>query len=524
MHLKKNDYLILKVSKGEDHMATVKDQKFEVLPTKRETYDLVINGERVKSSSGQTFTTYNPATGEPVAEVAKATVEDAEKAVQAARQAFDNGKWRRTPVGKRARVLNKIASIMRSRFNELVELEILDTGKSLAAAQGQVMQAVEDFEFYAAAIVGHRGNVNNMPGPFFNYTLNEPVGVCAQIVPWNYPLMMAAWKIAPAIAAGCSVVLKPATLTPLTAIVLTEICHEAGVPNGVVNVIPGSGSTIGNYLVEHPDVDKVAFTGSTPIGKDIMARASSTLKRVTLELGGKSPNLVFEDADIDAAVAGSLFGIFYNTGQSCEARSRLYIHESIYDEFMEKFVEKTKALKLGNPFDQGTHVGAVISEDQLQSIDSYVKSAIEDGATILTGGKRAVVEGYENGFWYEPTVIADVNHDMKVVQEEIFGPVVVAMKFKDEKEAIQLANDTIYGLGSAIWTKDHARATRVAGEIRAGIVMVNSPFSAFPGTPFGGYKQSGFGRELSFEALDLYTETKSVLSYYGSRPLNPFGV
>ncbi|WP_017435992.1 aldehyde dehydrogenase family protein [Saccharococcus caldoxylosilyticus] len=505
-------------------MATVKETKMETLATKRDMYHLIINGERVESASGETFITYNPATGEPVAKVAKGTKEDAERAIQAARQAFDHGKWRHFPVNKRARILNKIASIMRSRFNELVELEILDTGKALSAAQGQVMQAIEDFEFYASAIVGHRGAVNNMPGAFHNFTEKEPVGVCAQIIPWNYPLMMAAWKIAPAIAAGCSVVVKPASLTPLTCIVLAEICHEAGVPEGVVNVVTGSGSEVGNYLVEHPLVDKVAFTGSTPVGKNIMEKASKTLKRVTLELGGKSPNIIFEDADIDAAVNGSLFGIFYNTGQSCEARSRLYVHESIYDQFMEKFVEKTKKLKLGNPFDQDTHVGAIISREQLEVIDSYVKSAIEEGATIVTGGKEAKVEGFENGFWYEPTIITDVNHQMKVVKEEIFGPVVVVMKFNDEKEVIKLANDSEYGLGSAIWTKDHARAIRVAKQIQAGIVMINSPFSAFPGTPFGGYKQSGFGRELCIETLDLYTETKSILSYYGSRPLNPFGV
>nr|WP_251030415.1 aldehyde dehydrogenase family protein [Bacillus sp. ISL-35] len=505
-------------------VTTVKEQKFEPMAVKRETYQLIINGGRQDSANGETYKVYNPATGEEIATVAKASKEDAELAVQAARNAFDFGKWRHFPVNKRSRTLNKIASIMRSRFNELVELEILDTGKSLAAAQGQVMQAIEDFEFYAGAIVSHRGAVNSMPGAFQNITEKEPVGVCAQIIPWNYPLMMAAWKVAPAIAVGCSVIIKPASLTPLTAIVLGEICIEAGVPEGVVNVIPGSGSVVGNYLVEHDKVDKVAFTGSTPIGKDIMARASQTLKRVTLELGGKSPSIVFNDADIDAAVDGSLFGIFYNTGQSCEARSRLYVHEDVYDEFIEKFVAKTKQLKLGNPFDKETHVGAVISEDQLNVIDGYVKSAVEDGAEVLTGGKAANLEGYENGYWYEPTIIAETNHSMKAVKEEIFGPVVVVMKFKDEKEAVKLANDSEYGLGSAIWTKDYGRATRVSKQIQAGIVMVNCPFSAFPGTPFGGYKQSGFGRELCIETLDLYTETKSIVSYYGSRPLNPFNV
>ncbi|KPL60608.1 aldehyde dehydrogenase family protein [Rossellomorea vietnamensis] len=505
-------------------MSTVKEQSFEVLEMKREHYSLVINGQRMESTSGETFTTYNPATGEAIATVSLASTEDAEKAVEAARNAFDFGKWKKFPINKRSRVLNKIAGIMRSRFNELVSLEIMDSGKSLSAAQGQVMQAIEDFEFYAGAIVGHRGTVNNVPGQFTNVAEKEPVGVCAQIIPWNYPLMMAAWKIAPAIAAGCSVVVKPATLTPLTAIVLGEICIEAGVPEGVVNIIPGAGSSVGNYLVEHEKVDKVAFTGSTPIGKNIMGKASQTLKRVTLELGGKSPNIVFDDADVDAAVDGSLFGIFYNTGQSCEARSRLYVHEDIYDEFMEKFVEKTKKLKLADPHDKGTHIGAIINQDQLDTIDGYVQSAKEEGATILAGGSTAKVEGFENGYWYEPTIITDVNHEMKVVKEEIFGPVVVVMKFKDEKEAIKLANDSEYGLGSAVWTQNHGRATRVSKAIQAGIVMVNCPFSAFPGTPFGGYKQSGFGRELCVETLDLYTETKSIISYFGNRPLNPFGV
>ncbi len=505
-------------------LTTVKDDKTEKETIKREFYHLIIDGEKMKGSSGETIKTYNPATGELVAEVAKASKEDAEKAIAAARHSFDHGKWKMYPVGRRAQVLNKIAAIMRSRFNELVELEILDTGKSLHAAQGQVTQAIEDFEFYAGAIVGHRGTVNNVPGQFHNYTEKEPVGVCAQIIPWNYPLMMAAWKVAPAIAVGCSVIVKPASLTPLTAIVLGEICLEAGVPAGVVNVIPGSGSDIGNYLVEHSQVDKVAFTGSTPIGKDIMGKASESLKRVTLELGGKSPSIVFSDADIDAAVDGSLFGIFYNSGQSCEARSRLYVQEDIYDEFMSKFVEKTKRLQLGNPFDKGTHVGAIIDQTQLDTINGYVQSAIKDGAEILAGGHKCSPKGYEKGFWFEPTIITNVNHDMNIVKEEIFGPVVVVMKFKDEKEAIKLANDTTFGLGSAVWSKDGARATRVANQIKAGIVMVNCPFSAFPGTPFGGYKQSGFGRELCIETLDLYTETKSILSYYGSRPLNPLGL
>ncbi|MDV2581434.1 aldehyde dehydrogenase family protein [Alkalibacillus haloalkaliphilus] len=505
-------------------MELTKEAIEQVGEMKRDHYGMIINGERVDSSSKETFETYNPATGEVIATVAKASEEDAEKAVQAAREAFDNGKWRKYPVGKRSRVLNNIASIMRSRFKELVEMEVLNSGKSVGAAQVQINQSIEDFEFYAGAIVGHRGEVNNMPYGFFNYTHKEPVGVCAQIIPWNYPMMMAAWKIAPAIAAGCSVVIKPASLTPITALLLNEICHEAGVPEGVVNTVPGSGSVVGDYLVQHEDVNKVAFTGSTPTGKDIMEKASQTLKRVTLELGGKSPNIVFEDADLEAAVAGSLFGIFFNTGQSCEARSRMFVHESIYDEFMEQFIEKTEKLQSGDPFNKGTHLGSIINQEQLDVIDGYVQSAVKDGATIATGGKQIYPEGFEKGYWYAPTVITDVTPDMEAVQEEIFGPVVVVEKFTDEKDVIKRANDTKYGLGSAIWTTNQGRATRVAHQIQAGIVMVNSPFSAFPGTPFGGYKQSGFGRELTVETLDLYMEDKSVLSYYGSKPLNPFNV
>ncbi|QZA31973.1 aldehyde dehydrogenase family protein [Hydrogenibacillus sp. N12] len=489
---------------------------------RRSYYPMFIDGEWVDAADGNRYTVYNPATGEPLAEVARAGRADIDRALQAARLAFEHGKWRHFSVLRRARVLNRIAEIMRERFDELVELEILNTGKTLFAAQGQIMQAIEDFEFYAGAIVGHRGHVNNMPSGFFNYTQREPVGVCAQIVPWNYPLMMAAWKIAPAIAAGCSVVVKPATLTPVTALVLAEIATEAGVPKGVVNVVPGSGRDVGDYLVTHPEVDKIAFTGSTPVGRHIMELASRSLKKVTLELGGKSPSLIFDDADLDAAVDGSVFGIFYNTGQSCEARSRIYVQRSVYDAFMARFVEKAKKLKLGNPFDPETHVGAVISREQVDVIDGYVRSALEDGAQAVLGGGEVRVPGFEGGYWYAPTILVDVHHGMKAVQEEIFGPVVTVMPFDTEDEAVALANDTMYGLAAAVWTKDGARAKRMADRIRAGIVLVNTPFSAFPGMPFGGTKQSGFGRELGIEALDLYTEVKSVLMYYGTKPLNPF--
>lgn len=505
-------------------MVKTTEQPIFAKELKRETYQMVINGKPTQAKSGEMATVYNPATGEVIAEVPKANLEDVDLAVEAAREAFDNGKWKRYPVGKRARVLNNIASIMRERFHELVEMEVMNSGKTISAAQGQVMQAIEDFEFYAGAIVGHCGTVNNVPGQFFNYTQKEPIGVAAQIIPWNYPMMMAAWKVAPAIATGCSIVLKPASLTPITAILLAEICTEAGVPEGVVNVVTGPGATIGTYLTEHKGIDKVAFTGETNTGKDIMAKASETLKRVTLELGGKSPNIVFPDADLEAAVNGAVFGIFYNTGQSCEARSRLFIHEDMYAEFMESFLDKTRKLVVDDPMSEKSHVGAIISKQQLDKIHRYVEGAKEEGATVVTGGHPLKVEGFAEGYWYAPTVITDVTNDMKIAQEEVFGPVVVVMTFTDEKEVVQLANDTKYGLAAAIWAKDQGLIKRVSDRIQAGVVMVNCPFSAFPGTPFGGYKQSGFGRELGIETLDLYTETKSVLSYAGRKPLNPLNL
>lgn len=484
---------------------------------------MLINGKWVEGNSGEWFETYNPATGELVARVAKATTADVDAAVAAARTAFETS-WARTSAAKRTRLLMKVADIMRKNFDQLCELEVLDTGKALSGVKGEVFQAIEDFEFFAGTTTKIYGHTNAVAPTVFNYTLKEPIGVCGQIIPWNYPLMMAAWKLAPALAAGCTVVLKPASLTPLTALRLGEICMEAGIPEGVVNVITGPGATVGDYLARHKGVDKVAFTGETETGKDIIRASADTIKKVSLELGGKSPNIVFQDANVDEAVAGSVWAIFTSGGQSCEARSRLFVHESIYDEFVDKFVAATERLVVGNPLDDKTHIGSLISKGQVERVNEYVQIGKQEGAAVLTGGERPAGPEYANGHFYKPTVLGNVTNHMRVAQEEIFGPVVCILKFQDEKAVIKEANDIIYGLAATVYTKDSARAHRVAAKLQAGIVTVNTPFTAFPGTPFGGYKQTGFGRELALETVDLYTQTKSVLLYTGDKPVNPFGV
>jgi acyl-CoA reductase-like NAD-dependent aldehyde dehydrogenase len=484
---------------------------------------MLINGQWVEGNTSEWFETVNPATGDVIAKVAKATRDDVDAAVSAARNAFETT-WAKTSAAKRTRLLMKVADIMRKNFNQLCELEVLDTGKALSGVKGEVFQAIEDFEFFAGTTTKIYGHTNAVAPMVLNYTLKEPIGVCAQIIPWNYPLMMAAWKIAPALAAGCTVVLKPASLTPLTALRLAEICMEAGIPEGVVNVITGPGATVGNYLAGHKGVDKVAFTGDTETGKEIIRASADTIKKVSLELGGKSPNLVFPDADIDEAVAGSVWAIFTSGGESCEARSRLFVHESIYDEFVDKFVAATQRLVVGNPMDEKSHIGSLISKGQVETVDSYVEIGKAEGAVVLTGGKKPEGADYENGHFYLPTVLGNVTNQMRVAQEEIFGPVVCILKFSDEKSVIREANDVIYGLAATVYTKDSARAHRVASKLQAGIVTVNTPFTAFPGTPFGGYKQTGFGRELALETVDLYTQTKSVLLYTGEKPVNPFGI
>ncbi|PZR64642.1 MAG: betaine-aldehyde dehydrogenase [Chloroflexi bacterium] len=485
---------------------------------------LLIDGERRPSSDGRTFTTHSPATGQPIGEVSRATTQDVDAAVTAARAALD-GSWSRTSPQKRARMLGRLALLLEADADRLAELETRNSGKPRWQALAEIRQAVADLDFYAGAAQHLYGRSFVVSPAVLSYTLREPVGVCAAIVPWNYPLMMATWKLAPALAAGCTIVLKPASATPLTALELGRLALEAGIPPGVVNVLPGPGSEVGEALVAHPGIDKVAFTGETQTGRRIATVAAAGLKRVSLELGGKSPNIVFEDADMDAAVLGSLWAIYYAAGQSCEARSRILVHEAVYERFAEAFVTKAAALRVGDPLAEDTQVGALISRTQAERVMGFVNGAVAEGAELLTGGAvdGQIGDGLDAAAFVRPTVIGGVRNEMRIAQEEVFGPVVTLTRFADEQEAVKIANDVRFGLAATVWTGDTARGHRVAGRIRAGTVGINQPYAAFPGVPFGGFKESGYGRELSIDALDLYTEIKAVLVGTGAKPQNPFG-
>jgi acyl-CoA reductase-like NAD-dependent aldehyde dehydrogenase len=479
---------------------------------------LHIAGQPAEPASGAIRELIEPATGEPLAQAAMAGETDVDRAVEAARAALE-GDWGKTPGTERARLLHALADAMVSNRAELAELEARNVGKAISSVKAELHQAIENFRYYGSAIATIGGRANPIGGSLLFYSLKEPVGVVGQIVPWNYPLMMATWKLAPALAAGCCVVLKPDPQTPLTALRVAELATEVGFPAGALNIVPGDGPTTGAYLVRHPGVDKVAFTGSTKTGGEIMRLASMPVKRVTLELGGKSPNIVFADADLASAVPSSAWAIYYAAGQSCEARSRLLVERSIYDDVVSQMSDYARALKVGDPLDPETQVGSLISNAHRERVHGFVERGTSEGAEVVVGGE--LPDG--PGAFYPPTVVAAAN-DLEIAQEEVFGPVVTVTPFEDEKDAIRIANDVRYGLMATVWTGDPARGHRIASRIKAGTVGINMPYTAFPGIPFGGYKQSGFGRELGLETLDLYLETKSVIVSTGTRPINPFGL
>ena len=471
---------------------------------------LLIGGEWVKTS--KTFETVNPATGETLTQVAEASAADVDCAVAAARAAFDKtGKdaWRSTSASERGRLLWKLADLVEKNIEELAELETLDNGKPIFESRYVDMPMVIDvFRYYAGWATKIHGETVNTFDSAFTYTLREPVGVVGAIVAWNFPLLLASWKLGPALACGNAVVLKPAEQTPLTALRFGELALEAGVPAGVLNIITGGPET-GRALVSHPRVDKIAFTGSTVVGKEIMRSAADTLKRVTLELGGKSPNIVFADSDIDSAVKGAINGIFYGKGEVCCAGSRLFVESKVKDEFVSKLVERTKKLQPGDPLDPKTRLGAIVSQQQMNQILTYIEKGKSEGADLVVGGKRARV-GNANGFFVEPTIFGGVRNDMTIAREEIFGPVLATLTFDDVDQVAGLANQNPYGLAAAIWTKDIKKAHALSRRLKAGTVWINTYGLMDAALPFGGYKQSGFGRELGAQALESYTEVKTV--------------
>ncbi len=472
---------------------------------------MLIDGQWVEAASGRTFETPNPATGEVLARVAEGDKEDIDRAVQAARRAFDDGRWARSDPRARQGLLFRIADLIEQHAEELAQLETLDNGKPLAESRTvDIPAAADTFRYYGGWVTKLYGETNPSDAAFFNFTLREPVGVCGQIIPWNFPLLMAAWKLAPALACGNTVVLKPAEQTPLTALRLGELLLEAGVPAGVVNIVPGFGETAGAALVRHPMVDKIAFTGSTEVGKEIHRATADTLKRVSLELGGKSPNIVFSDADADAAVEGALMGVFFCAGQVCCAGTRLFVEQKMHDEFADKLAKTAQGLRQGPGLDPETRIGPLVSKEQLDRVSGYLETGKREGARAVVGGGRNTAKGLERGYFVQPTVFTGVRNDMQIAREEIFGPVVSVIPFKDENDVVLQSNDTTYGLAAGVWTRDVSKAHRVARAIRAGTVWVNCYNVIDAVSPFGGYKQSGYGRELGRYALDLYTQVKSV--------------
>ncbi|QDT32131.1 aldehyde dehydrogenase family protein [Thalassoglobus polymorphus] len=487
-------------------MSTAASPEFIVATPKVRKSQLLIGGEWCDSVSGETFGTYHPATEEKITDVAKANAEDVDRAVKAARKAFEEGEWPKMDARERGRLLYKLADLIEENAEELAALETLDNGKPIIDAQtADIPLVIDCLRYYAGWADKITGDTIPIRGDYFCYTRREPLGVCGQIIPWNFPALMVSWKWAPALAAGCTIVMKPAEQTPLSCLRMAELATEAGFPPGVINIVTGYGDT-GAAIVKHPDVDKIAFTGSTETAQRIMADAAQTLKRTTFELGGKSPNIVFSDCDIDAAIQGAEFGLFFNQGQCCCAGSRLFVEESIHEKFVERLVSRAQERKLGNPFDTSTTQGPQIDADQFNKIMDYIERGKQAGANCITGGAQ---EG-DKGFYIQPTIFDNVSDDMDIATDEIFGPVLSVFPFRDIDEVIERSNKTFYGLAAAVWTRDVAKAHRIAGSVRAGTVWINCYDVFDAAAPFGGFKMSGTGRELGEAALANYTELKTV--------------
>jgi aldehyde dehydrogenase (NAD+) len=484
-------------------MSPAKESRVAVSATK-----LLINNRWVPSESGKTFATVNPSTGEEICQIAEADAADVERAVRAARAAFEHGPWRKLPASERGRLIHRLADLIEKHGDELAHLESLDNGKPVGIARAvDVAATVGCFRYFAGWSDKVHGKTIPVDGDFFCYTRHEPVGVVGQIIPWNFPMLMLAWKLAPALATGNTVVMKPAEQTPLSALRIGELIVEAGFPEGVVNLLPGFGPTAGAAIARHMDVDKVAFTGSTEVGQLIMeAAAKSNLKRITLELGGKSPNIVFADTDLDEAVEGAHFGLFFNHGQCCCAGSRVFVEEKIYDQFVEKSGARARRRTVGDPFDPKTEQGPQVDQIQFDKVMDYIESGRHEGAKLVCGGDRVG----DRGYFIQPTVFADVQDDMKISREEIFGPVMSIIPFKTADEVVTRANRTTYGLAAAVWTRDIKKAHAIANSVRAGTVWVNCYNVLDTRAPFGGFKQSGIGRELGEYGLQQYTEVKTV--------------